>query len=822
MKKIVRSLISVILAFVICFSSIIISMAENKVHWKDKIDENIYAEAAEKDVVIPVYIWLTDVDHEEVIAETENTLGYGEADLEVVDEDISEELAAAICSLSEKEDDSVADELQEYMQKTEKKRKAEKEKTDKYISEKRNNYKEKYNKKSKDFLEKAKISEDDIIFRSQYAPMIIAELTIKQIEKVAKSDEVTDISLYEEFIASPQAVTATMDEVKSSTNIDKIHDIGLTGSGVKVGIYDSGNFGDDSELPANRFTIVYEDENAVYDTDNEKYHINRVSKICSGNKGIAPESDCYVISSKSFAYPMVEELITEGVQVINHSSVFSFELLYENFEKWIEHITSQHNVSFVQAAGNESGNIGSPGLAYNVITVGGYNNNATYSSSDDTIFFGSCYINTGYCEKPDVLANAYAFGKYGTSFSAPFVSGLIALMLELRPSLAAYPQAIKAILLASCHHKAASSPTETMVQGITEKQGAGVVDAYRAISITGRGNYGIREIGSGVTNTEVKFNVPKLYGATGLNISISWLKNNSISYSNHNTNTVTEDNIHIHNLNLSVLSGSTVVGSGVKENSSTEMVYISNPTAKTTYTAQITKADNVNTSVKVAYAWSFDEEQFQYTEDNEGVFFLKNKQSGKYLHYSDNNVKQISFVGSFYQQIIVQKRSNGKYTLNNFIGNTGCYDVDSSISGKYYAVSYNGSNTADVTVHNNIDGSVAFSKIINGQQYMLSVLNNSMAENSQIVWKRIDSATDIESCMYWYLESVCYQVGDVDMNGTISAADSRIVLNYSSGTGTLGSDTNINILTYLADANSDGAVNAIDARLILRFASGLE
>ncbi len=770
-----------------------------------------------------MYIWLTDVDHNEVVEKTENTLGYGEKDLEVIDENISEELAVAISGLSEKEDDSVADELQKYMKKTEKKRKAEKEKTDKYISEKRKNYKDEYNKKSKNFLEKAKISDDDIIFRSHYAPMIIAELTIKQIEKVAKSDEVTDISRYKEIAEKPQTVTSTMDEVKSSTNIDKIHDIGLTGSGVKVGVCDFGNFSaENSELNANRvFENIESAKDSSYSDNADTNHVNNVIKYGFGENGIANKTNVYIVGSSYFVYEDFENLLSKGIQIINHSTTTSENgLLYDNDVKWIEHITNQHNVSFVQAAGNEGNNIRKPGLAYNVITVGGYNNNATYSSSDDTIFSGSCYINTGYCEKPDVLANAYAFGKYGTSFSAPFTSGIIALMLELRPSLAAYPQAVKAILLASCHHKAASTPTETMSKGITDKQGAGVVDAYRAISITGRGNYGIREIRSGVINTEVKFNVPKLYGATGMNVSIAWLKNNSISSSNHNTNNVIENNIH--NLNLSVLSGSTVVGTSTKSNSSTEMVYISSPTEGTTYTARISKMNYIDDSVKVGYAWSFNEEQFQYTSDNEGVFFLKNKQSGNYLHYSNTLISQKPFVGSFYQQIIVQMRNNGKYTINNFIGNTGCYDVGTPISGKYYAITYNADNTADITVQDNLDGSVIFIKTINGQQYILTVLDNSISENVQIVWKRKDIASDLELGMYWYLEPVCYQVGDIDMDGNISASDSRTVLNYSSGTGTLGSDTYINILTYLADANSDGVVNAIDARLILRFSAGLE
>lgn len=851
MSKSLKRVISLILSIVIAFGANLIALAENVEHWKNKIDAKIYEKVTDKDSKVPVYVWLTDVDHNEVIEKTENTLGYGEKDLEVIDENISEELAVAISGLSEKEDDSVADELQKYMKKTEKKRKAEKEKTDKFISEKRKNYKDEYNKKSKDFLEKAKIADDDIIFRSQYAPMIISELTLKQIEKVAKSDNIEKIAYMKPVSVFNTGIS--MQELCDSTNISLIHnEIGLTGKDVGVGIVEIASVVTSDELPANRFFTI-----GIPYTGND--HIINTCKILAGTNGIAKNAivySCAVERGKYNScdnttyvrnfYGAIELLLDEDISVINSSFLISDGNDYGNINKWIDHVSFVHSVSFVASAGNtgeaeriaiENENynqciMAAPALSYNGITVGGYDNKNTESSIDDimceTSSFNSLITvnnNRENIYKPDVVAPQNMLGG-GTSSAAPFVSGIIALILELRPSLAAYPQIIKAILLSSCHHKALPAETtndiaETMAQGITDKQGAGVVDAYRAISITGRGNYGIKEIGSGTTSTDIKFNVPRLYGATGINVSIAWLKNNTVEIPHDSTSSNIE-NASAMNVDLSILNGNVVLGTSMKENSSTEMVYISSPAAGTTYTARINKINHINSAVKVGYAWSFNLEQFQYTSENEGVFFLNNKQSGNYLHYSDTLISQKSFVGSFFYQVIIQSQNNGKYTINNFIGNTGCYDVGEPISEKYYAITYNANNTADITVQDNLDGSVMFIKTINGQQYILTVLNNSTSENAQIVWKRKDIATDIELAMCWHLEPVCYQVGDVDMDGQIEAEDSRTVLNYSSGNGSLGSDTFTNIVTYLADANSDGVVNAIDARLILRFSAGLE
>ena len=95
----------------------LVSFAESENSWKNKIDEEIYEKITDKDTKVPVYIWLTDVEHEEVIAETEETLGYGEEDLAVIDEDFSDELAISVSNLSETDDESVSDELAKYLKK---------------------------------------------------------------------------------------------------------------------------------------------------------------------------------------------------------------------------------------------------------------------------------------------------------------------------------------------------------------------------------------------------------------------------------------------------------------------------------------------------------------------------------------------------------------------------------------------------------------------------------------------------------------------------------------------------------------------------------
>ena len=850
MKLTLKKIIAVFMSAVILSGMNLVSFAESENSWKNKIDEEIYEKITDTDTKVPVYIWLTDVDHEDVIADTEETLGYGEEDLAVIDENFSDELAFSVSSLSETDDESVSDELAKYLKKTEKKRKAEKEKTDKYIEKKREKYRDKYNEKSKDFLEKAKISDEDIIFRSQYTPMIIAELTEKQIKKVAKSDEVSSIILYEVLFFSEPSI-----EIGAYIESTKISDIknnlNLYGENIKIGIVEGGNVTSNDYLPTERIFEV----GITYSNPNSN-HVQNTAKILAGNNGVASKSLIYTSAtfytkdnSQSY-YEAIEELLNAGVVLINSSFGYLFHYdeysvgtfaehklikSYTVYDKWVDHVVSVHNVSFIVSAGNDAENgyytynnqqvdiiqhrILAPGNACNVITVGACDTKSNNISSDDVLYTSSSYDEFDSVEKPDIVGPA-EFEGGGTSSSAPFVSGIIALMIDLRPSLAAYPHIIKAILLASCHHKASSTTsTETMAQGITDKQGAGVVDVYCALSITGRSDYGVRSISAGTTNADVKFNVPFLYGATGINVSIAWLRNNTISGSHNDaTNANAGD---LTDLNLSVMESGSEEGSSALTNSSTEMVYVSSPVAGTTYTARINRTDSSTEAVKVAYAWSFDNEQFQYTGDFEGVYFIKNKQSGNYLNYaSSTGYTQKTFLGTNAQKWIIWKNSNGYYTIKPFSGDTGCLDINSLVSGKYYSMDFDSSDVADVAVQMNNDGSVNINNVTGGSQYLLSVLNNSTSANAQIVWKKVDSDSDMESSQNWYLEPICYQVGDIDMNGQITAADSRTVLNYSSGTESYGNMTNIK--EYLSDANSDGIITAADSRLILRFVSGLE
>ena len=197
----------------------------------------------------------------------------------------------------------------------------------------------------------------------------------------------------------------------------------------------------------------------------------------------------------------IETLIDSGVSVINISfGINRYEssnlTWYSAREMWLDHVSASHSVVVVVAAGNAYNNswyVSDPALAYNVIAV------ADVDYKNDVIFEASCYNNgsTG-AKKPDVASsgNGVLGMTYdetdeesvggGTSAAAATVTGMIAVLLEVDPTLTGYPHIVKAIVIASADHVANGTlPTS----GYNNKQGAGVIDVMRAITIINRGTY---------------------------------------------------------------------------------------------------------------------------------------------------------------------------------------------------------------------------------------------------------------------------------------------------------------------------------------------
>lgn len=471
-----------------------------------KMSEVLLAEMdkASKNEKVPVAIELEDINQNEVEKAVDKQTGMSMEALEVLESNLldSEELK----NVSNEELDIM---LPDYFADTKENREYIQGLVNERIAEKRKISKQMYIEKNTERIEKLGIDENDLEFVSSYSPMIIGEMTESEVEDIVINSNVKSID-YDADVeisvedtdtmtmantASSAKVAATAPSAqdlyvniwKSAVNVDyTINTLGLKGEGLKVGLQDIFTVVPTyNELKNTNITVL--DKMTNYEDDHGTY----CARILAGSNGIVSKADIYTNNIANGSFKGIEELIDQGVSVISISIAYNFETgpqYYSYIEQWHDYICKNSGVVIVTAAGNVTekyGNVVSQGgLSYNVITVGGIDVQNTFDKAKHTFWNGTCTVNGGNsgCAKPDVEApSTGVFGKGGTSAATPIVAGICAQIIEAKPTLAFYPQEVKAILMASCDRKGKGG--ESYTAGITAKEGSGVVNAKLAIEI---------------------------------------------------------------------------------------------------------------------------------------------------------------------------------------------------------------------------------------------------------------------------------------------------------------------------------------------------
>ena len=343
------------------------------------------------------------------------------------------------------------------------------------------------------------ISQQDI--RVQYVcettPLVFVEASPNDIREIASRDDVEFIYL------------ARVGEDFNNTAIPSVAGSawptsGFEGSGVRVAIIEDDGIDFSNPFLAAAFGGQFQPDNTNLGHPTQTAGVVASSHVVyrgmspqvtllSGNGGTYDAAD--IIAATDWAVG------TANADVLNCSFGYPVgDADHDLISRYFDHIVWNDWRSVTPAAGNSGTTLGAPGVALNVLSVGGIDDMDTPWHGDDVM-----YVNTSWQdppslhddrEKPEVCAVATKYlttedttyfqangqwitlsggGHNGTSYAAPSVAGLIARLIDRTWYLFTWPEEVKAIVMASAARQVDDATVDTDNSAVDVKEGVGTI-----------------------------------------------------------------------------------------------------------------------------------------------------------------------------------------------------------------------------------------------------------------------------------------------------------------------------------------------------------
>lgn len=273
------------------------------------------------------------------------------------------------------------------------------------------------------------------------------KLTKKDIKTLSKHPDIIEAIQLSEGTKNSRIYTF-YEALDNHNIIDYGHTLGLSGFGIGV------HMNEDSTCPDPQHYAI----NSAYYTrlnqgDPDVTIATHATSVAYAFQQTAPEAHLYC---SGFLYPGPEDTrgISPNIYITNHSYTSDWITSYNFIDKQMDNFVYDYRVSPIVAAGNSGNYVGSPGKAYNALTVGAIDPN------NNTMASFSAFRNptNTHAEKPEVVApgdELYDPGYYpesgelaGTSYSTPIVSGYAALMLDMYSFMKYSPALLKSAIMA--------------------------------------------------------------------------------------------------------------------------------------------------------------------------------------------------------------------------------------------------------------------------------------------------------------------------------------------------------------------------------------
>jgi subtilisin family serine protease len=332
-------------------------------------------------------------------------------------------------------------------------------------------------------------------------PAIAATLDANAAAELARDDRI-------DTIYDAPVLDSELDVAKQTTGVSRVHATGVNGTGVRVAVIETGGR---SELNSLLLRPVVQDPQNVCAAPT--VHTTNVTSVIAGRRinlfgtlfgddGVGFGAQVRVGGSCTGVTAENQTAATRaadwGARALNLSFGSDTLSAVGANDRFFDEMVHNRWRTVVKSAGNRGAacigdaRVTSPGLGYNVTTVGNLDDAGTAQWNDDSMSGCSSFVDpisrNGDREKPELAAPGTNITMVdpgpanqrvasGTSFAAPHVTGTTALLIQKNSRLAIWPEIVRAVLMASATHN---------IEGATrlsDQDGAGGLAADRAVGI---------------------------------------------------------------------------------------------------------------------------------------------------------------------------------------------------------------------------------------------------------------------------------------------------------------------------------------------------
>lgn len=299
--------------------------------------------------------------------------------------------------------------------------------------------------------------------RAAFGPFVYGELPAKALLELSRQ-----VKLLKGVYESGHETVEDLNDSVCAMGGDLVQATGNTGFNLEVAVMETGR------VDPTCLNVTASYDNSVPVAAHATLVAGVVASPVAGFLGVAPGVNILTapLQNDGDLDDAMEWSLNNGADVVNMSFSIGKDGEVEGDDELLDWIVYYDGVTIAKSAGNTgptgscsgTNNVTTPGLGYNVITVGNHTHDTTCSAAGFTMSGGSCWIDpesthddrdkpelsapgTGISTTPLGACMAAGVGVSGTSFSTPHVAGAAALLIRRDLSLRSWPEAVKALLM---------------------------------------------------------------------------------------------------------------------------------------------------------------------------------------------------------------------------------------------------------------------------------------------------------------------------------------------------------------------------------------